>query len=227
MSAAGRPGDALGGLAEEAAQAARVLEGRPAEEVVAWAVERFGDGLVLTSSFQDCVLVDIALRVEPSVTVAFLDTGSHFPETLAYLRRVERRYKISVVVLLPGPEAAAWPCGTERCCELRKVRPLARFLASRSAWMTGIKRVDTPERRTAPVVAFEPRYGVVKVNPIVSWTEDDVRRYVAARGLPRHPLNAAGYVSIGCAPTTGPPLDGSDPRSGRWPGTAKTECGLH
>jgi phosphoadenosine phosphosulfate reductase len=214
-------------LLAEIEVADRRLDGAHPLDVLGWAVDRFGDELVVTSSFQDCVLVDLAARAEPKVHVVFLDTGFHFPETLAYLRRIERRYDLNLEVVQPGLADDEFPCGSPRCCELRKVAPLNRVLATKSAWVTGVKRVDTPERADAPVVAWDPAKQIVKVNPLVAWTEDDVEAYVVERGLPRHPLNAVGYLSIGCAPTTRPVAEGEDPRAGRWPDSAKTECGLH
>jgi phosphoadenosine phosphosulfate reductase len=215
------------GLVAELAEASARLETAGPLEVLGYAADRFGDGLVLAASFQDCVLVDLATRVAPAVTVVFVDTGSHFPETFDYLHEVERRYSLRVEVLSAGLPAGEWPCGSARCCELRKVAPLNAFLATRAAWATGLKRVDTPNRADAPIVGWDASKGLVKVNPIARWTEDDVEAYIEEHRLPRHPLNAFGYLSIGCAPTTRPVAPGEDPRSGRWAGTAKTECGLH
>lgn len=223
----GAAGGAADLLAAEAGAADRALDGASAEAVLEWAVGRFGDGLVVTTSFQDCVLVDLAVAAQADVRVVFLDTGFHFPETIAYLHRIERRYGLNLEIVESGLPADEHPCGSERCCELRKVEPLARVLAARDAWVTGLKRVDTPERHDAAVVAYDPGRGVVKVNPIASWTEDDVEAYVVERDLPRHPLNSLGYFSIGCAPTTRPVERGENPRDGRWAGTGKTECGLH
>lgn len=203
------------------------LYGAAPEEILGWAYDRFGDDVVLTSSFQDCVLVHLATRVRPQARVVFLDTGFHFPETLAYLHRVEKVLEIAVEVVTSGLAEDEHPCGTDHCCELRKVAPLRRLLAGQAAWVTGIRRVDTPERAGARAIAWDPGKAVVKVNPIVSWTDDDVEDYIDAHCLPRHPLTYVGYSSIGCAPTTEPPGEGTGPRSGRWAGTAKTECGLH
>ncbi len=214
-------------LAAEIREVGERLEGAEPAEVLSWAVERFGDGLVLASSFQDCVLVDLAVAVEPRIRVVFLDTGFHFPETLAYLRRIERRYGLNLLVVEPELPPDVAPCGTPGCCQLRKVEPLSRALAGAKAWVTGLKRVDTPERANAPVVGWDGTKRLVKVNPIAAWTEDDVERYVVDRGLPRHPLSYLGYASIGCAPTTSPVAEGDDPRAGRWRGSDKTECGLH
>ena len=214
-------------LSSELDRARRRLEGAPAIDVLHWTFERFGRDVVLTSSFQDCVLVDLAVQVDPGVRVVFLDTGYHFPETLAYMRHVEQRYGLDLEVVVPDIPLDERPCGTPGCCDARKVAPLDAVLAGTRAWLTGVKRVDTPERSAAAVLAWDGKKRVVKVNPIVSWTEDDVEAYVVERDLPRHPLNAVGYVSIGCAPTTRPVAAGEDPRAGRWPGSGKTECGLH
>lgn len=220
-------GRELEALVDELAAADAELEGADPAATLAWAFERFGDGAVVTSSFQDCVLADLAASVRPGVRVVFLDTGFHFPETLAYLRRVERVLRIDVEVVSARLPADEHPCGTASCCELRKVRPLQRRLVGAAAWVTGLKRSDAPTRAAARTLAWDDAKGVVKVNPIVAWSEDDVAAYVNARNLPRHPLNALGYTSIGCAPTTEPPLVGGDLRSGRWIGSSRTECGLH
>jgi len=206
---------------------ARRLEAAPAEEVVGWAVDLFGPRLSLVCSFQNCVLIDLATRVDPLVEFIFLDTGSHFAETLAFAGEVRTRYELNLRVTTPGPDAEAWPCGSERCCEQRKVTPLNRAVAGQTAWMTGLKRVDTPDRATGPVVGWDCSRGLVNVNPLARWSHDDVARYEADHRLPIHPSRHAGYSSIGCSPTTRPVSLFEDPRAGRWPGTGKTERGLH
>jgi phosphoadenosine phosphosulfate reductase len=212
---------------EEIDEIALELEAAPAGKVIAWAAERFGSRMALACSFQDCVIVDLAVGVDPTIEVLFLDTGFHFPETLAYVEEVRGRYDLNLRVVRPGPEADAWPCGSERCCEMRKVVPLDRALEGRSAWMTGLKRVDSITRADAPVVSWDPNRHMVKVNPIAAWTDSDVEHYQSDHGLPVHPLIPRGYLSIGCAPTTRPVGPGEDPRAGRWAGSSKTECGLH
>ena len=215
-------------LLAELAEANERLEQAPAGDSIAWAVERFGPDVVVASSFQDCVLIDLAVRAVPGIEVIFLDTKFHFPETLDFVETCRERFApLNLTVLVPGPEAAPWPCGSERCCETRKVMPLERHLAGRRAWVTGLKRVDTPERADAPVVGWDSSRGLVKVNPLAAWTDDDIDAYLAEHDLPVHPLVERGYRSIGCAPTTRPTAAGEDPRAGRWSGTGKTECGLH
>lgn len=213
-------------LAELEAADGRLESAAPAD-IVAWAVDRFGPSMVLACSFQDIVLVDLAVAAAPDIEVVFLDTGFHFPETLAFVDQVAAHYSLNLTVTHPGPEAEAWPCGTARCCELRKVAPLRQAVAGRQAWMTALKRVDAPTRVAAPVVAFDRSFGVVKINPMANVTDDDIDRYLAEHQLPVHPLVSKGYLSIGCAPTTRPVAEGEDPRAGRWSGTGKLECGLH
>jgi len=213
-------------VVELAARAAQ-FESAPAGKVISWAMERFDGDVSLACSFQDCVIVDVVVRVAPTVEVVFLDTGFHFPETLAFVEEVRTRYDLNLRIMTPGPEAGAWPCGTDRCCELRKVEPLNRALAGRGAWITGLKRSDAPTRAEAPIVAWDPVRSIVKVNPLATWTDADIANYEADHGLPVHPLMTQGYLSIGCAPTTRPVAPGEDPRAGRWWGTGKTECGLH
>jgi phosphoadenosine phosphosulfate reductase len=212
---------------DELATRSAELENAPASEVISWAVERFGGNVTLACSFQDVVLVDLAVAVEPDIEILFLDTGYHFPETLAFVEEVRARYELNLRVLTPDPEAAAWPCGSARCCELRKVAPLDAALAGRDAWLTGLKRVDAPTRVGAPILSWDEARGLVKINPLATWTDADVDSYLADHGLPVHPLVSRGYLSIGCAPTTRPVAAGEDPRAGRWAGTGKVECGLH
>lgn len=203
------------------------FESAAAGAVIRWAHERFGDSLVMASSFQDCVLVDLAVRVDPGIEVVFLDTGFHFQETLDYVETVRSRYDLNLRVMKPlvGPDE--WPCGTARCCELRKVEPLARALEGRAAWMTGLRRVEASTRTEAPIISLDESRGMVKVNPLATWSDQDVAGYVADHGLPVHPLSARGFLSIGCAPTTRAVRPGEDARAGRWAGTDKTECGIH
>jgi len=213
-------------LAELDESAARLDKADPVQ-IIEWAVNRFPGKVALAASFQDAALLDMVVGVEPSIEVIFLDTGFHFPETLAYVERLRSRYDLNLVVTHPEVPLDEFPCGSSRCCELRKVAPLAKVLRGHSAWMTGLKRVDTPERAEAPVIAWDPSRNIVKLNPVAAWDDGDVEAYVAAHDLPRHPLTYLGYVSIGCAPTTIPVPEGRHPREGRWAGTEKTECGLH
>ena len=159
--------------------------------------------------------------------MVFLDTKAHFPETLAFVEDVRARYDLNLTITTPGPEAAAHPCGSASCCQFRKVEPLRRAVAGRRAWLTSLKRSDGPTRADTPIVGWDATFGLIKVNPLATWTDDDVACYLADNELPQHPLVARGYRSIGCAPTTRPVGEGEDARAGRWAGLEKTECGLH
>jgi phosphoadenosine phosphosulfate reductase len=203
------------------------FETAPASKVIRWATDTFGDSLVLAASFEDVVLIDLVTKVAPSIEVIFLDTEYHFPETLSFVDEIRQRYNLNLTVTKPGPEAAAHPCGSEQCCQFRKVAPLQAAVAGNRAWLTSLKRVDGPTRADAPIVSWDAAFGLVKVNPLVTWTNDDITSYLADHDLPAHPLVARGYRSIGCAPTTRPVAPGEDPRAGRWAGLDKSECGLH
>jgi phosphoadenosine phosphosulfate reductase len=214
-------------LLDELASANAAFEHAPAGKAIGWALERFGGSVVLACSFQDVVIVDLVHALDPSIEVVFLDTQAHFSQTLELVEVARARYDLNLTVTKPGPEAEAWPCGTARCCELRKVEPLRRALAGRGAWITGLKRVDAPTRAGIPVVGYDDTFGLVKVNPLAAWTDEDIASYEADHDLPVHPLMRQGYRSIGCAPTTRPVAEGEDPRAGRWADSDKIECGLH
>jgi phosphoadenosine phosphosulfate reductase len=213
--------------AEDLALASKEFETAPASAVIRWAAGEFGDSLVLAASFEDIVLIDLATKVAPGIEVIFLDTEAHFPETLAFVEEVRERYGLNLTVTKPGPEAADYPCGSAQCCQFRKVEPLKRAVAGKAAWLTSLKRSDGPTRAEAPIVSWDSAFGLVKINPLATWGDDDVTAYLADHDLPVHPLVAQGYRSIGCAPTTRPVAEGEDARAGRWSGLDKTECGLH
>lgn len=200
---------------------------KAAEGAIAWTLERYGDDVVVASSFQDVVLVDLVERARPGLEIVFLDTEYHFPETLAFVDRVAKTRQLNLTVTHPSVGRDEFVCGTPECCQKRKVEPLARAIAGRKAWITGVKRVDTPERSDAPIVGWDASRSMAKVNPLATWSDEDIDEYLAEHSLPLHPLTYVGYVSIGCAPTTKPVPAGRHPREGRWPGSDKTECGLH
>jgi phosphoadenosine phosphosulfate reductase len=214
-------------LADVSARLEALCVREAAAGAIAWVVETFGDCYAVASSFQDAVLVDLAVKADPSAEIIFLDTDYHFPETLAFVERLRKIWNLNLTTTHPAIGRDETPCGSPGCCQLRKVEPLNRALEGKRAWVTGLKRVDTPERDGAPIVAWDPQRNMVKVNPLATWTDDDVDDYLAEHGLPLHPLTYVGYVSIGCAPTTQPIAEGHNPREGRWPGSDKTECGLH
>ena len=205
------------------------LEHAPASHIVAWAVERIGvDDLCIASSMADTVALSIALDVAPTLEVVFLDTQYHFAETWATVAAMKVRHpglRLRVMEPAVAPDER-WRTDLEGCCAVRKVEPLERALAGKRGWFTGVRRVDATTRIDAPVVTIDKR-GLVKVNPLATWTDDDVASYAADHGVPLHPLLAQGYPSIGCWPCTRKPAAGEDPRAGRWAGSAKVECGLH
>jgi phosphoadenosine phosphosulfate reductase len=213
---------------DELAHVSAELERKPASAAVKWAHDRFGDGLVLAASFQDCVLIDIAVKAVPEIQVVFLDTQYHFAETLWYVDRIRERYDLELTVMTPlVPPDDLWQTDTDECCAMRKVEPLARALAGKKAWMSGIRRAESPTRANAQIVHLDVGRGIVKVNPLAPWSDEDVATYKRDHRLLDHPLVAHGYPSIGCWPCTRPVAPGEDPRSGRWTATGKTECGLH
>jgi phosphoadenosine phosphosulfate reductase len=224
MTTTAAPIPDLGELADVSAS----FEAAPASEVVGWAWDRYGDDLVLAASFQDCVLIDLAVQVAPEIEVVFLDTQYHFAETQWYVDEVRRRYDLNLRVMKPevAPDNL-WQQDPDRCCALRKVEPLGRALDGKAAWMTGLRRAEAPTRTNAPIVSYDVGRGMVKVNPLATWTDLDVEGYVDDRGLPAHPLADRGYRSIGCWPCSRPVGNGEDTRAGRWAGTDKIECGLH
>jgi len=214
-------------LAELAAVSAE-LERKPASAAIRWAWETFKDQAVLAASFQDCVLIDVAMQVAPDLEVVFLDTQYHFDETLQYVEQVRDRYGLNLTVMRPLIEPDdLWKVDPDECCSMRKVEPLARALEGKAAWLTGLRRDEASTRANAPIVGFDVGRGIVKVNPIAGWSHDDIDAYIADRGLPEHPLRHQGYPSIGCWPCTQPVAEGDDPRAGRWAGSGKLECGLH
>jgi phosphoadenosine phosphosulfate reductase len=199
------------------------FESAPASKVVRWAVARFGPRLSLLASMTDAVLIDLAVRVDPSIEVVFIDTGHHFPETLATVDVVRRRYGLNLRMVTVGPDPAPLVDG---CCSATKVAQLDRALVGREAWLSGLRRSDASTRVDAPIVALDNR-GLVKVNPLATWTEEDVAGYIAEHDVPVNPLVFEGYPSVGCRPCTNPVARGADPRSGRWAGSDRTECGIH
>jgi phosphoadenosine phosphosulfate reductase len=212
------------------------LELAPAEDIIEWAVATFGERFCITSSMADAVLADIASRVAPGVDVLFLDTGYHFPETLGTADAVGATLSVNLIPITPvqtvaEQDAEYGPRLYERdpdlCCALRKVQPLAGALEEYDAWATGLRRAETLNRVIAPVVGWDARKGKVKVSPLARWTDDDVERYVTEHGVLVNPLVYDGYPSIGCATCTRRVAPGEDPRSGRWAGSTKTECGIH
>lgn len=223
-------------LRSVAEQGAAQLEGASAAEVLAWTAETFGEKFIVASNMQDAVLVHLAARARPGVHVLFLDTGYHFAETMGTRDAVEQVYGVRVVDVRADLSVAQqdevhgkdlFAREPDRCCAMRKVAPLESGLAGYDAWVTGVRRVEAPTRANSPLVSYDEAFGLVKVNPLAMWSDGDMRAYIDEHAILVNPLVDAGYPSIGCAPCTMKPLPGADPRSGRWAGRAKTECGLH
>lgn len=219
-----------------AERAGAELEGASALDLLRWTDENFGGNYVVASNMQDAVLVDLASKVRPGVDVLFLDTGYHFVETIGTRDAVEAVYDINVVNVTPENSVAKqdelfgkdlFAREPSECCRMRKVEPLSKALRGYTAWVTGIRRVEAPTRANAPLISWDKAFGLVKINPIAAWTDDEMQAYIDANDVLVNPLVFEGYPSIGCAPCTAKPVEGADPRSGRWAGTSKTECGLH
>ncbi len=208
-----------------------------ADEVLAWASDTFGDALAVACSMAaDTVVADLVARHRPGVDVLFLDTGYHFAETLGTRDALAATSPVNVVDVLPIQTVAEQDAeyGAQlhdrdpaRCCALRKVEPINRELASYEAWVTGLRREDSPLRATTALVEWDPVHEMVKLNPLAAWTFDELLDYAGSRQVPVNLLLTEGYPSIGCEPCTRPVAPGEDPRAGRWAGLAKTECGLH
>jgi phosphoadenosine phosphosulfate reductase len=211
-------------LEDELAELSRSFESAPASRVIRWAVDRFSPHLSLLASMTDAVLIDLAVKVDPSIEVVFIDTGHHFPETLETVELVRRRYGLNLRMVTVGPDPA--PLDDEGCCSATKVLQVDRALVGRQAWLSGLRREDAPTRADAPIVGLDRR-GLVKVNPLATWSDDDVAGYVTEHDVPVNPLVFRGYRSVGCQPCTRVTTDPSDPRSGRWAGSPRTECGIH
>jgi phosphoadenosine phosphosulfate reductase len=208
------------------------------DQTLAWAFETFGNRVAISSAFgaEGMVLIDLASRVQRDFRLFTIDTEFLFPETYALMDRIEQRYGIAVekVYSMCSPEeqerthgAALWSRDPDRCCNLRKVEPLRRKLNELDAWITSIRGDQTAARAGARKIEWDEKFGLVKVNPIVDWTSKQVWRYIQQHDVPYNSLHDQSYPSIGCTHCTSPVRPGEDPRAGRWPGFAKTECGLH
>lgn len=200
---------------------------QPASAIIEWAVESFAPHLCLAASMEDAVLIDLAVKVHPAIEVVFIDTGYHFPETMETVETVRRRYGLNLrIMTAPVQSEELWRVDPETCCSTLKVDQLDRALLGKQAWMSGLRRADAPSRAEAPIVGRDAR-GLVKVNPIALWSDDEVTRYIDEHDVPVNPLLHRGYASIGCMPCTRPVAPGENARAGRWDGSEKTECGLH
>ncbi|MBA3782237.1 MAG: phosphoadenylyl-sulfate reductase [Nocardioides sp.] len=212
------------------------LELAPATDIIEWAVATFGKRFCVTSSMGDAVLAHLASTVAPDIDVVFLDTGYHFAETIGTRDAVEATLPVNLITITPVQTVAEqdaaygkdlYKTDPDKCCALRKVAPLAESLSGYDAWATGLRRAETHNRVIAPVVGWDARKGKVKVSPLARWSDEEVDAYIEKHGVLVNPLVQDGYPSIGCWPCTRRVAPGEDPRSGRWAGTNKTECGIH
>jgi phosphoadenosine phosphosulfate reductase len=229
------PASTLSKLQEASAQ----LEGRSAQDILSWALSTYGTSMALACSFggpSGMVLLDMALALEPSLPVFYLDTGLLFPETYNLAAEIAERYHITPIAvrsnlsvddqaIVHGP--ALWGREPDRCCDVRKVQPQRVFLAGYQAWITGVRRDQASTRRVTPIVGWDAQAGLAKIAPLAAWTEGQVWSYIRDHDIPYNPMHDLGYPSIGCTPCTRPVRAGEDPRAGRWAGFNKIECGLH
>ncbi|WP_296646994.1 phosphoadenylyl-sulfate reductase [Rhodoluna sp.] len=208
-----------------------------AEQVIAWVAKNFSaDAIAVACSMADAVLPHIVSTQIENVDVLFLETGYHFAETHATRNEVARALPIRVVDVLPKQTVAEqdaqhgeklWSRDPNLCCALRKVNPLNDSLKNYELWFTGVRREEAPTRANTPLLTWDEKNGLIKVNPVAAWTFDELIDYATEHKVPVNLLLSNGYPSIGCEPCTKPVAEGEDPRSGRWAGANKTECGLH
>lgn len=207
-----------------------------AAEVAAWAAENFGESLAVACSMADAVLPHVVAAKAPGVDVLFLETGYHFPDTLATRAIVANELDVNIVDVTPEKSVAEqdeaygkdlFARDPALCCQMRKVEPLAGALKGYEAWVTGVRREESPLRAKTPLIDYDAKNQMVKLNPLAAWTFDELIDYATEHDVPVNPLLADGYPSIGCQPCTRRVAPGEDPRAGRWAGFNKTECGLH
>ncbi len=219
-------------------EASTALLGFHPREILRWAVENYYPRLTMATAFgpEGCVILHLLSEIEPRVRVFNLDTGYQFAETLELRDRIAQRYGIEVEMAradlsVPEYEAAnggpIYQTNPDRCCHDRKIVPLKQAVVGYEAWISAIRADQSAHRAKATVVGWDAKFGLVKVNPLLSWTKRDVWSFIVKHDVPYNPLHDQGFPSIGCRPCTQSVNAGDDERAGRWSGTAKTECGLH
>lgn len=226
------------GLLLELRQQSQRLESALPQTIIQWAVNRFGGKLTMATAFgpEGCTILHLLSEIDPQVHVFNLDTGYQFPETLQLRERIKQRYGIEVELMRPettvqeyeqlhgGP---LYKTNPDQCCFDRKVAVLQRAVQGKHAWISAIRRDQSPDRRNAPIVGWDDKFNLVKINPLANLTKNDIWNLITKHDIPYNPLHDQGYLSIGCWPCTRSVMIGEDERAGRWGGTAKTECGLH
>lgn len=207
-----------------------------ATDILKWAAVTFGDHALLTQSMANTALAHLVAQVAPEIPVVFLDTGYHFAETLATRDALVERTGVTLINLVPtmtieeqdrrfGPYLHERD--SDRCCQIRKVRPMDDFLIDFDAWITGMRLAAAPHRTERRVIEYDARRHLVKINPLLHWSDDDLIRFTLENDITVNPLMFDGYPSIGCEPCTRRVDPSEDPRAGRWAGSGKLECGLH
>lgn len=222
----------------ELAALSREFEDKTPQQILEWAAGTWGNKVALATAFgaEGCVLIDMLSQFDNQVFVFNLETGYQFPETLHMQERILNRYGIPVHYVraaesvremegrFGGPIHDSDP---DTCCRIRKIEPLTSVAAGYEAWISAVRRDQTATRQHAPIVGWDSRFSLIKVNPLANWSKSDIWSYILKNDVPYNPLHDRGYPSIGCRPCTRPVLAGGDDRAGRWAGSAKTECGLH
>ncbi|MEX0585790.1 MAG: phosphoadenylyl-sulfate reductase [Pirellulales bacterium] len=225
-------------IIESLARHSERLESASPQEIIAWAVATYFPKLTMATAFgpEGCVILHMLAQIEPRVHVFNLETGYQFAETLELRDRIQQRYGIEVHLERPDTTVAEYEAKNggpiygwdpNRCCFDRKIRVLRRVAQRFDAWMSGIRRDQSPDRAKAAVVAWDHKFGLVKISPLANWTKQQVWSFITDHDIPYNPLHDQGYTSIGCWPCTRPVTFGEDERAGRWSGSTKTECGLH
>lgn len=213
------------------------LENKTPQDIIRWVVENFRrEEFALACSFAELTLLDILIKIKPDARVFYIDTGFLFKETLECVEKAEGKYGIMVERITPSLSreeiekkygAELWKKDPDRCCALLKVEPMTRVLKGLKCWLTGLRRCESPSRANAPIVGWDKKFGLVKVNPLANWSDKEVWDYITKNEVPYNALLDKGYPSIGCEPCTRPVAEGEYRRAGRWAGFNKTECGLH
>lgn len=223
---------------EELRKLSSEFETEHPQAVLRWALEEFGKDVALATGFgaEGCVLVHMLAQLDADVRIFYLDTDLLFEETYDLRDQLEKRYGVRferhASRLSLNDQAREfgnrlWERQPDLCCRLRKVEPLAEVVSDLGAWITAIRRDQTPARANAGIIERDRKFGLIKINPLANWSSIDVWRFISRYDVPYNPLHDSGYTSIGCVPCTSRVQTGEDPRAGRWRGSQKTECGLH
>lgn len=224
--------------AEQIAAGCQQLENESPQAILRWAVQKFYPGLTMATAFgaEGCCIIHMLAEIQPRVRIFNLETGYQFKETLELRERIKERYAIEVEYVRPELSVAEYEAEhggplhrirPDQCCHDRKILPLRRAVQGYKAWISSIRADQTEHRAVARPVQWDPKFNLVKVNPLLKWTKKEVWDFIVRNEVPYNPLHDQNYPSIGCWPCTEPVAIGADERAGRWAGTKKKECGLH